>query len=63
MSPARVADVAVPEGVGLTFAGFVSDIAARHGGRPALVFEGRAWSYEALAAQVRACAVACSPPA
>jgi fatty-acyl-CoA synthase len=32
---------------------FLADVAARHGARPALCFEGRSWSYAELAAEVR----------
>jgi fatty-acyl-CoA synthase len=34
----------------------LADAAARHGDRPALCFDGRTWSYSALAAEVRALA-------
>src|SRR5439155_19686902 len=46
-------EVSVPDGVGLTLGGFVRDIAARWGPRPALVFEGRSWTYSELESEVR----------
>jgi fatty-acyl-CoA synthase len=58
MNAPDVARVSVPEGIGLTFGGFVRDIAARHGQRPALVFEGRMWTYSELEADVARCAKA-----
>jgi fatty-acyl-CoA synthase len=50
------ARVSVPEGIGLTFGGFVRDVAERFGPRPALIFEGRTWTYAELEADVRECA-------
>lgn len=42
-----------PDPTRWTLPRFLADVAARHGPRPALVFEGRTWSYGALAAEVR----------
>jgi fatty-acyl-CoA synthase len=53
MTSRPVAEVDVPAGVTLTFAGFVRDIAARHGSRPALAFEGGSWTFDELEAEVR----------
>jgi acyl-CoA synthetase (AMP-forming)/AMP-acid ligase II len=47
------ADVDVPDGIGLTFGAFVSDLARLHGERPALWFEGRTWTFTELETEVR----------
>src|SRR5215831_12370740 len=52
------ARVSVPEGIGLTFGDFVRDVAERFGPRPALVFEGRTWTYSELEAEIRECSKA-----
>ena len=47
------ADVDVPDGVGLTFGGFVRDVAAIYGDRQALAFEDTAWTFTELEQEVR----------
>jgi fatty-acyl-CoA synthase len=47
------AHVEVPDGITPTFGGFIRDLAAIYGDRPALVFEDRTWTFMELEQDVR----------